>query len=92
MEEDDDLLKRIYENLYKKIEAQNALTSEVFKLNKKAQELINQNQEVIIKRIYDALYPVLYPVEEQSLDIQNENHKLVMDLAECVWKTFKENC
>ena len=42
------------------------------------------------KKISNALYPVLIPVEEQCCQIQEENAKVVNNISKMVWKEFLE--
>lgn len=45
----------------------------------------------IIPRIVDALYPVLIPFEEQDTRIQARNHALMTELAQLVWRSFRNS-
>jgi hypothetical protein len=41
-----------------------------------------------VMKIYDALYPILYPIEEQDVNIQAEHVEIVMKCAEAAHKKF----
>lgn len=42
----------------------------------------------MVKQIAAVIYPVLIPMEEQSLQIQAENAKVVDEVARVAWRTF----
>jgi len=43
----------------------------------------------MIKQIMEALYPVLYPVEQQDCAVQARHQEKLKAIAEEVWKQFK---
>lgn len=44
----------------------------------------------IKKALVDAIYPILIPFEEQCVQIQAENYKLMEKIADLIWATFVE--
>jgi hypothetical protein len=46
-------------------------------------------EAMMIPKLRDAIYPVLIPVEQQDMRIQERNHALMMELAKEVWRGFK---
>lgn len=44
--------------------------------------------EKLVKDLAKAMYPVLIPIEEQSMQIQAENAKLVEMAATAAWLSF----
>lgn len=47
-----------------------------------------QVEERMTKRIADAIYPILIPMEEQSVQIQAENAAVVNAIARSAWQAF----
>lgn len=45
-------------------------------------------EAVMIPKLRDAIYPVLIPVEQQSVQIQAENHARITQIATDVWRSF----
>jgi hypothetical protein len=45
-------------------------------------------EDRMAKRIVEALYPILIPMEEQSVQIQVENSKVMDGVARVAWQAF----
>ncbi len=44
----------------------------------------------VVPELVKAIYPILIPVEEQSCQIQAENHAEVTRLATELWRSFRK--
>lgn len=44
----------------------------------------------MVKKLVEAIYPVLIPMEQQSVQIQERNHKRMTELATWVWRDFQK--
>jgi hypothetical protein len=42
----------------------------------------------MLPKIVEAIYPVLIPMEQQDMRIQQENHKHVTECARAAWRKF----
>lgn len=58
--------------------------------SEKRKEKVSQIPEQIKKDLINAIYPVLIPFEQQCMQIQAENYKLMEKIAEQIWKDFVE--
>jgi hypothetical protein len=45
-------------------------------------------EDVAIMDIAKAIYPILYPIEQQDMKIQALHHQRVMELATMVWNEY----
>lgn len=54
--------------------------------------IYDKNREILIKKAYDSLYAAFIPWEEQSLDIQYRNHKIILNCATCAVDIFLTKC
>ncbi len=54
--------------------------------------IYDKNREILIKKAYDSLYAAFIPWEEQSLDIQDRNHKIILNCATCAVDIFLTKC
>lgn len=46
-------------------------------------------QAMMVPKLVEAIYPVLIPVEQQDMKIQQRNHDLMTELATEMWRGFK---
>ena len=44
----------------------------------------------MVPQIVAAIYPILIPFEEQSVEVQTENHKQMTVLARELWRAFMQ--
>lgn len=42
----------------------------------------------MVKQLAAAIYPILIPMEEQSVQIQAENARVIDDVARTAWQAF----
>jgi hypothetical protein len=47
-------------------------------------------EELLARQVANAIYPILWPVEQQDCAIQMAHEKLVMDIARAVVRSFCE--
>lgn len=51
-----------------------------------------QIEDRMAKQIAKAIYPILIPMEEQSVQIQAENAKAVDEVARAAWRAYVAHC
>lgn len=51
-----------------------------------------QVEDRMAKQIASAIYPILIPMEEQSVQIQVENAKAVDEVARTAWRAYVAIC
>lgn len=45
-------------------------------------------EAMVVPKLVDAIYPILIPVEQQCMQIQEENRKQMVCLATALWRSF----
>ena len=44
----------------------------------------------MVPELVKAIYPVLIPMEEQCVQIQQRNHALMTEIATAIWRQFSQ--
>lgn len=47
-----------------------------------------QIEAAVIPKIVEAIYPILFPLEQQDCAIQDRHHARVTELATALWRSF----
>lgn len=48
-------------------------------------------EAAMVKKLVEAIYPVLIPIEQQDCRIQAANHARMTAIATKLWRSFKES-
>lgn len=70
---------------------QSALRDGIIEYAKKSL-LKEKYDKELIKKLVDAIYPILIPVEVQCMEIQAKNYELIESLATLVYTEFISEC